>query len=67
MFRNLLAALFLALATGTAVSEPTPTAAPVADSANVAQVWQREADYWRYVAAGDVDTYVALWDDRFIG
>lgn len=67
MFRKLLAALFLTLATGTAVSEPAPDAAPVADSANVAQVWQREADYWRYVAAGDVDSYVALWDDRFIG
>ncbi|MBS0396326.1 MAG: nuclear transport factor 2 family protein [Proteobacteria bacterium] len=37
------------------------------ESASVSQVWQREADYWRYVAAGDVEHYVSLWHDRFIG
>ena len=36
-------------------------------SENVAQVWSREADYWRFVRAGDVNSYVSLWHDRFIG
>jgi hypothetical protein len=47
-------------ATGQAASSPP-------DSKNVSQVWQREADYWRFVKAGDVDSYVSLWHDRFIG
>lgn len=37
------------------------------DSKNVAQVWEREAEYWRCVKAGDVDSYVSLWHDKFIG
>ena len=65
MIRSLFAVLALALASGPAPSASADT--PVAESASIAQVWQREADYWRYVAAGDVDSYVALWDDRFIG
>lgn len=65
MIRLLFAVLALALASGPAPSASADT--PVAESASIAQVWQREADYWRYVAAGDVDSYVALWDDRFIG
>ena len=65
MIRLLFAVLALALASGPAPSASADT--PVAESASVERVWQREADYWRYVAAGDVDSYVALWDDRFIG
>ena len=30
-------------------------------------VWQLEEDYWRYVQAGDVDSYVKLWHEDFIG
>lgn len=30
-------------------------------------VWQLEEDYWRYVSAGDVDSYVKLWHDDFVG
>lgn len=37
------------------------------ESENVSQVWRREADYWRFVKAGDVDGYVSLWHDKFIG
>ena len=37
------------------------------DSASVSAVWRREADYWRFVKAGDVTSYVSLWHDRFIG
>ncbi|HEX3123005.1 MAG TPA: nuclear transport factor 2 family protein [Rhodanobacteraceae bacterium] len=37
------------------------------DSASVSEVWRREADYWRFVKAGDVKSYVSLWHDKFIG
>lgn len=30
-------------------------------------VWQLEKDYWRFVSAGDVDSYVKLWHDDFVG
>ena len=30
-------------------------------------VWQLEEDYWRFVSAGDVDSYVKLWHDDFVG
>jgi ketosteroid isomerase-like protein len=32
-----------------------------------ATVWQMEESYWRLVAAGDVEAYVALWHDDFVG
>lgn len=41
--------------------------APESESASVSQVWRLEDDYWRFVAAGDVENYVALWHDKFIG
>lgn len=34
---------------------------------NIAEVWAREDEYWRYVKAGDVENYVSLWDENFIG
>jgi hypothetical protein len=67
MIPKLLAAFALALATSAALPASAPAEAPAAESAGIAQVWQRESDYWRYVAAGDVENYVKLWDDRFIG
>jgi ketosteroid isomerase-like protein len=30
-------------------------------------VWQLEEAYWRYVQAGDVEHYVMLWHERFVG
>ncbi len=42
--------------------EPSPP-----DSESVSQVWLREAEYWRFVEAGDVDSYVSLWHENFIG
>jgi len=30
-------------------------------------VWKLEEDYWRFVSAGDVDAYVSLWHDDFVG
>ena len=31
------------------------------------EVWQLEENYWKYVKANDMESYVALWDDQFIG
>ena len=30
-------------------------------------VWQMEEAYWRYVEAGDVQSYRALWHEDFVG
>lgn len=30
-------------------------------------VWQLEEAYWRYVSSGNVEAYVALWHDDFVG
>lgn len=30
-------------------------------------VWNLEEDYWRYVKAGDVDSYITLWHEDFVG
>lgn len=30
-------------------------------------VWQLEENYWRFVSAGNVDSYVKLWHDDFVG
>ena len=67
MILELIAALMLAPAMASAPPASSATAGAAAESASVARVWQREDDYWRYVAAGDVERYVALWDERFIG
>lgn len=36
-------------------------------SAAEESVWQMELTYWRDVQAGDVDHYLTLWNDRFVG
>lgn len=30
-------------------------------------VWRLEEDYWRYVKEQDLDRYLALWHERFVG
>jgi len=60
------------LAGGVMVTEPVqrrgPDAPPAAgESAGVAAVWEREEAYWRYAAAGDVQSYRELWADGFRG
>ena len=30
-------------------------------------VWEMEEAYWRYVSSGNVEEYVALWHDDFVG
>ena len=37
------------------------------DTKSVSQVWDREAEYWTYVKAGDVENYRTLWHEKFIG
>jgi len=43
---------------------PEPAAA---ESQGVTEVWAREDDYWRFAKAGDVERYVTLWHEKFIG
>ncbi len=31
------------------------------------EVWQLEENYWKYVIANDLKSYLTLWDDSFIG
>lgn len=67
MIRKVLVFLFL----GLSASGVQPAADSIAllppESDSVLQVWGREADYWRFVKEGDVESYVSLWHDRFIG
>lgn len=44
-----------------------PGAAAATDSKKVSEVWALEDEYWRCVKAGDVERYVKLWHDSFIG
>jgi len=30
-------------------------------------VWEMEEAYWRYVKAGEVDKYISLWHEDFVG
>lgn len=56
--------LALSMLMAASVCWPPPAAA---ESQSVAEVWAREEDYWRFVKAGDVEGYVALWHEKFIG
>lgn len=47
------------------MSKVTPPAS--GGEQNIAEVWAREDEYWRYVKAGDVENYVSLWHENFIG
>jgi len=38
-----------------------------AQGKSIADVWALEDDYWRFVKAGDVENYVKLWHEKFIG
>lgn len=49
------------------VSARETSAATQDQTAAEKAVWQLEQDYWRFVSAGDVDSYVKLWHDDFVG
>lgn len=55
------------MVTGPGESRAAATPGAVGESAGVAAVWEREEAYWRYAAAGDVESYRALWADGFRG
>jgi hypothetical protein len=67
LISRLFAALLLGLAAASAQAISESVATSPSESGSVSQVWAREADYWRFVKDGDVESYVALWHDRFIG
>ena len=46
----------------TAVQEAGPTLSPAEQA-----VWEMEEAYWRYVEAGDVESYLGLWHEDFVG
>jgi len=57
--------LSLFLVGGVLVSTPAKPAS--SDNQSIKEVWALEDDYWRYVKAGDVESYVTLWHEKFIG
>jgi ketosteroid isomerase-like protein len=67
VIRKILAFLSLGLAAIGAQSATDEIALVPPESDSVSQVWRRETDYWRFVKEGDVESYVSLWHDRFIG
>lgn len=59
--------VLLSILVAFAVAPGTAQGAPEMESKSVSQVWRLEDDYWRFVIAGDVENYVSLWHDKFIG
>lgn len=60
-------ALFLVMLSASGFEQAAAQGASTREPESVSQVWRREADYWRFVVAGDVENYVSLWHDKFIG
>ena len=44
-----------------------PDATAISDHQIKDEVWKLEEDYWKYVKANDLKSYLTLWDDNFIG
>lgn len=61
------ALIYLLLVAGGAQTAPSAPAPSPQENQSLSEVWSREADYWRFVKAGDVDSYVSLWHEGFIG
>jgi hypothetical protein len=38
-----------------------------AEDPSVSAVWSLEDDYWRFVKAGDLESYLTLWHEEFVG
>lgn len=58
--RTSLCMLMLSLAMASSATAGEPADAEKA-------VWRLEEDYWRYVQEGNVDAYVELWHEDFVG
>jgi len=63
--RIVLACLLLLCTTGPV--GPGPAYAAASEAAGISEVWALEEAYWRYLKAGDVENYVTLWHEDFIG
>lgn len=61
-----LTAALLTASAPTLAQQPAPEDAPELSLAERA-VWEMEEAYWRYVRAGDVESYRDLWHDEFVG
>ena len=46
---------------------PASAQAPPTNSVAEEEVWALEDAYWRYAGAGDVESYLTLWHDDFVG
>ena len=66
MKRRVMGVCVLVVVVGTLIGFSWPMRAS-AESQSVSEVWGREDDYWRFVKAGDVESYVTLWHEKFIG
>ena len=49
-------------------AQPAPSAMkPQTRLSIIDEVWAREAQYWQFVKAGDVENYLMLWNKDFRG
>jgi hypothetical protein len=55
VIRRVLALLLVGLSAGSVQPATDPVVALPPDTDRVSQVWDREADYWRFVEQGDVE------------
>ena len=63
----LLPGILASCARGTRARQESTTSPSPYESRAVAQVWMREGEYSSFTKAGDIDGYLSLWHDKFIG
>lgn len=49
------------------IAVPASAQDPPTDSVAEEEIWALEDAYWRYAGAGDVENYLTLWHDNFVG
>jgi len=37
------------------------------EASDIKDVWELEHNYWEYVKSNDIESYLSLWDNEFIG
>ncbi len=50
-----------------AMAPPSTAQGLSSQSKSISEVWSKEEAYWRFVQAGDVEGYLTLWHDQFMG